>query len=309
MGKIKLKTPGHGPIAQRVIRDLKKHTNRKILDLQAYRQTRQDASDSEKRNISEAEMADLDPLHAAYAYAQNKLAALIEQLSALPALSPLIKPYFDAEDVYLPSGPPMSPLTQSYFSCWGFFDLCAGLKKETLATVVIDVGKALKIDSELITIFDTMQRSRMGIYRNDGADGSLVRLTEFITGQSVTAIVPAGYQGETGEIWFTRVMPPPVSDIGAGYSLVFLTPYILVGVWSGNAATSPVGQWEAFLERTLPKTGVKETVGAYEKLMKYGLSKNYWNEFIMDGFLSSKPEAIALAGVPDVRSSLPHAND
>lgn len=59
MGKIKLKTPGRGPIAQRVIRDLKKHTNRKVLDLQAYRQARQDAADSERRNISEAEMAEV----------------------------------------------------------------------------------------------------------------------------------------------------------------------------------------------------------------------------------------------------------
>jgi hypothetical protein len=48
-------------------------------------------------------------------------------------------------------------------------------------------------------------------------------------------------------------------------------------------------------------------VPAYEKLMKYGLALNYWNEYIMDSFLTSQPEMIALAGYPDVRANLPHA--
>lgn len=35
----------------------------------------------------------------------------------------------NAEEHYLPSGPPMSPLTPSFFTCWAFFDACvAGLR-------------------------------------------------------------------------------------------------------------------------------------------------------------------------------------
>jgi hypothetical protein len=70
-----------------------------------------------------------------------------------------------------------------------------------------------------------------------------------------------------------------------------------------------VAQWEAFFEWTLPKTGIKAPVPAYEKLMKYGLARNYWNEFIFDSYVSSRAEMIMLARYPDVRASLPHAID
>ena len=41
--------------------------------------------------------------------------------------------------------------------------------------------------------------------------------------------------------------------------------------------------------------------------MKYGLARNYWNEYIMDSFVTSQAEMIMLAGYPDLRTSLPHA--
>ena len=173
--------------------------------------------------------------------------------------------------------------------------------------MAIDVGKAMDLDPVLIDLFDIMQRSRMGIYRHEGVKNGLVCLTEFITNQSLNAIVPAGYSGESGEIWFTRLLPEPFSDQGSGYSLVFITPYILGELNGSRYTTGPVAQWEAFFERTLPKTGIKAPVPAYEKLMKYGLALNYWNEYIMDSFLTSQPEMIALAGYPDVRANLPHA--
>ena len=309
MGKIKGKVPGRGPIAQKVIKALKKHSNQKIYDLEVYRNAKQSAAELEKSIISEKEMAGLDPLHAVYAHAQNKLSVMIEQLAELPALSRLADAYGDAQDHYLPSGPPMSPLTQSYFFCWGFFDLCLGLKKESLTTVAIDVGKAIDLDQALITLLDIMQRSRMGIYRHEGVKDGLVCLTEFVSNHSVRAIVPAGYLGQSGEVWFTRLLPEPFPDLASGYSLVFITPYILGELTGNQYTTGPVSQWEAFFERTLPKTGIKDPVGAYEKMMKYGLNRNYWNEYITDGFLTSRAEMIMLAGLPDERSSLPHALD
>ena len=111
----------------------------------------------------------------------------------------------------------MSPLTGSYFICWGFFDLCFGLKQESLTTVAIDAGKAIDLDPGLISLFDIMQRSRMGIYRHEGVKDGRVCLAEFITHPSVKAIVPTGYLGESGEIWFARLLPEPFPDRGRGY--------------------------------------------------------------------------------------------
>ena len=44
------------------------------------------------------------------------------------------------EDDYLPDGPPMSPLTRSYFTSWAFFDHRIGKTTDTLASCLIDAN-------------------------------------------------------------------------------------------------------------------------------------------------------------------------
>ena len=75
----------------------------------------------------------MDPLHAVYAYAQNKLSAIVEDVAQLPMCAELAEAYSAAEEEYLPSGPPMSPLTRSHFFCWAVFDSHVGKQTETLA--------------------------------------------------------------------------------------------------------------------------------------------------------------------------------
>ena len=90
-----------GPISKKVIDGLQKAKNRKII------------------NFSE--------IKAANAYAQD----LDKTVVSKDNLSKLTDSLSKADDIYLPSYPPKSPHTQSYFTCWGFFDLCAGIKKES----------------------------------------------------------------------------------------------------------------------------------------------------------------------------------
>jgi len=104
-----------------------------------------------------------NPLHAVYIYGQNKASIFVEQLSGLPALAKLADILSQAEEIYMPSFPPKSPVTTSYFSYWGFFDLCVGIKKESFGTVIIDLLKYLKADPGLIKIVEFMQSARMGI--------------------------------------------------------------------------------------------------------------------------------------------------
>ena len=66
-----------------------------------------------------------------------------------------------ADDDYMPSGPPMSPLTKSFFTCWAFFDACVGLAEETFGTTAMAVGSALGMHSELVRVIGLMQDSRM----------------------------------------------------------------------------------------------------------------------------------------------------
>jgi hypothetical protein len=69
-----------------------------------------------------------------YVAVQNQVSVMGEQLIVLPELARLSKILADAEDIYLPSGPPMSPLTSSHFFFWSTFDAAVGTHKETLGT-------------------------------------------------------------------------------------------------------------------------------------------------------------------------------
>jgi hypothetical protein len=41
--------------------------------------------------------------------------------------------------------------------------------------------------------------------------------------------------------------------------------------------------------------------------MKYGLSLNYWNEYILEAYASAETSAIFLRGLPDIDLSRPHS--
>ena len=129
MGKLKRKNSGYSPISRKVLSGLRKEINRKVIDISELKNAKIHAENLEKSVITEKELSELDPLHGFYAYGQNKISVFVEQIAELPALSKLTNAYADTEDIYMPSGPPMSPLTKSYFLCWGFLIFAWGLKK------------------------------------------------------------------------------------------------------------------------------------------------------------------------------------
>lgn len=305
----KNKSSARGPIARKVIKASNYHFKNKIINLSDWRESKIIAEEYQKSVISENNLEQYDPLHAVYMYAQNQLSLLIEQITALPMLKKLSEAYEKAEEDYLPSYPPMSPLTKSYFFCWGAFDLSTGgAKKETIASVVIDFCKSQNTDEGLLSLFETMLASRMGVYKHEGSDGEYVFLKELVTNKEIKVISTSGYSGLVGEIWFVRVLPPPFGDINIDYSVVFTTPYILGEIAHGGSFNPSVEKnWLSFFERNIFKMKVRDRKEAYENLMKYGLSKNYWNEYIFLAYRNHTDNMILLEGFPDVNSSLPHA--
>jgi hypothetical protein len=67
--------------------------------------------------VTEEQLAGCHPAYAAYVYAQNQVSVMSEQLTGLKEMAPFAHIVSEAEDLYLPSAPPMSPLTTSYFTC------------------------------------------------------------------------------------------------------------------------------------------------------------------------------------------------
>lgn len=320
MIKIEHGSQGRGPVSQKVLSAIGKARGRKVINLSQFKEARLDAERLDKTIITDKEMAALDPVHAVYAYAQNKMSVLVEQLGELPELSKHADSYAAAREEYMPSFPPVSPLTTSYFTCWGFFDLAMGIKRETFGTVIINVCRTLGVDKSLITMFELLQESRMGFYVHEGVSGKFVSLREIMTGRRMRAISPSGYMGEAGQKWYVRVLPEPFPELGYGYGVVFTTPYVTVEMAGRNRFPhSTEKKWIEFFERNLPKTNMKDPIAAYELFMKYGPGRqhakyrrpgmHYWNEYVFEGYVNHRDDMIILAGYPDIPLSRPHSKE
>ncbi len=238
----------------------------------------------------------LDPLHAAYVAVQNLTSVFAERVSEFPEFEPYYQVALHAQDTYLPGGPPMSPLTGSYFTAWAFFDLRFGPDDETIGTCLLDVGGPLGIGSEVIEMIRLMSETRMGVYEHAGARGGRCLLRELITDDEFECYVPAGYPGKAGELWYVRLCPPvePVA-----HHVAFTTPYVLTGFGKPD--------WTAYLSKSLIGLAAPEKRRRLYDFVKYGREPDSWNEFVFKAYHHHRSDAIFLAGLPDVPGSLPHA--
>lgn len=286
------------PIADKLLRALAKQSRSKVVDLSALAAGRKGAEDLHKSIANEETLADLQPAHAAYVHAQNVVSVLVEQLTALPEMRRFAKLIGEAENLYMPSGPPMSPLTASYVRCWALFDACVGLREEALGSVGIAVASTFGMHREVVRLIGLLQQSRMGIFVHQGVDHGALVLRELVTGRMVRAICPAGYLGRAGELWYARVLPPPFPGLGSE-QVVFTTPYVLLHAKEID--------WQAYFRRTLPDTAQEARVAACERHMKFGPSRSYWNEFVFEAYHDYRSDLVYRTGVPDIPESLPYS--
>jgi hypothetical protein len=117
-----------------------------------------------------------DPCHALYIFAQNFASILGEQLSEMKETRQFVKIVGGAEDEYQPGGPPLSPLTISYFTMWALFDVLFGQSHETIGTCILRIGQLIEMPPWLLDAISHMHRSAMGVHVHCGAEGRLVRL-------------------------------------------------------------------------------------------------------------------------------------
>ena len=285
------------PIAEKLVAKMKREMRGKAGSLKEVIAGRAAAEELQRTVVTKEGLAGFHPAHAAYIYAQNQVSVMSEQLTALDEMAPFVDIVSKTEDLYMPSGPPMSPLTTSYFTCWAFFDACVGPANETIGTTILELGAAFGMHAELLRLMRLMQDSRMGLYAHEGTEGSLVVLREIVTGAVCRAISPAGYRGRRGELWYARVLPPPIPR--GSEHVVFTTPYIVL--------QPGLCDWQAYFRRTLPEAPQQARLDAYERHMKYGPTRAYWNDFVFEAYVNYRTEVIYLTGVPDVPESRPHA--
>lgn len=240
----------------------------------------------------------LDPVHAAYAYIQQITARFAEGVSQFPEMKEWSHVIEKLEEEYMPLGPPMSPLTHSYFTTWFLYDFRLGGKGDTLAECQIEANDIVWMNPDQLDALKKQAASRMGVYEHIGMDGPYVRLRELITGEEFACHVPSGYQGRKGELWYVRLLPPLMPEL-ATFHIAFTTPYILIHTKAAD--------WRDYLKRSLVLCPAKDERESLHRLMKYGPDQNYWHEFVFKAYHHHQHDAVFLAGIPDLKDTLPHA--
>ncbi|HWA71086.1 MAG TPA: hypothetical protein VG937_02060 [Polyangiaceae bacterium] len=286
-------------IAERIIEYLKSVKGSRVVDLGVFRQAREAILEQQAKATEGLE--ELHPFHAVATHVVGTVTHAANQIGQLSELSKLMDRIETAEEDYGPSGPPMSPITRSYFLYWTLFDLGIGLKNETLGSCVAAVSKAMGADQGYVEFVEHLCRTRPGIYLCEGRDGDAFILRELVTGREHSTIVTSDYQADVGDLLLLRLLPPIPPHFRQALALT--TPYRIV-------RPGPVA-WQAYFDRTLPApTAATTRVSAYEALMKRGTAPRgarYWTEYIFEAYVNHQTEVIFLEGLPDVDESRPHS--
>ena len=288
---------GGTPIGDKLVAKMKRYAHREVVKLKEVIAGRAMAEELQRSVVTKEALAGYHPAHAVYVYAQNQMSVMSQQLTALREMAPFADLVEKAEEQYMPGGPPMSPLTSSYFTCWAFFDACVGSADETIGSTAIAAGAAFGMPPDLVRVFRLMQESRMGVYVHEGVQGGLAMLRDLGSDAVCGAIVPAGYRGQKGEIWFVRVLPPPLP--GGSEHVVFTTPYVVL---------SPgLAEWPAYFRRNLPDAPAQHRLDALHRHMKFGPTRNYWNDYVLEAYVNHRSDVVYLAGLPDRPETRPHS--
>lgn len=290
-----------GSVADKIARKVASQIRSNVIDLSEFRASRERAVEA---GLDGSRFKDLveqgyDPAFAFYAQGLTLVSMFAEAISAMPEAKAYAKAVAKAEAEYVPEGPPISPLTASYFNMWAFFDLQFGASRETMGTCILRVAETTGMPAWIADIVRPMQESRMGFYVHMGMDGPLVLLKDIVTRQVRRCHSATGYAGEPGQLWYTRLLPPPLPDID--HHVVVTTPYVVLD-GTEQRLLDYIGREVA----RMTAAGGRKAVDA-ETLLKVGPTANHWNEYIFLAYVNHQPDAIFLAGVPDIRESLPQA--
>jgi hypothetical protein len=238
-----------------------------------------------------------DPVHALYVNTQNILSFFAEQISEFPELKPFCVKAAKAEDIYVPSGPPMSPLTSSYYGYWLLSDMVFGPDKETIIDCFLGVATDIKIDEMHQKAVLALKNSRMGIYEHMGAENQKIILKELVSEKTYHCVSSSGYKGSKGELWYVRLLPDPSNMVD--YGIIVTTPYVVYGQSSKD--------WEAFFARNniiASQLGYQNRLHAF---MKFGPELHYWHEYVFLAYSRHTADAVYVTGIPDLKETLPHA--
>jgi len=289
-------------IATKIAKKLQNYdTDHVLMELPEYRELR-DILFNKLRSLSIANDIEIskpanNEQYLIYVAAHNLLTFVIEIMSGgLPGFEKHNEIIEDAMEDYMPSYPPMSPITKSFFSTWVSLDLRVGKDKESFTSCVIDLHRQLGIDINFYNLCKLMNKSRLGVYKVIAKVNNEILLEELFTGKRYLCFNPNQGGLIKGMLCLIRLLAPMNEKFD--HYIIMETPYVLV---------SPQAEWEAFFKRTIKGVrGTQMTEANYEEFMKNGLSPLYWIEYVFQGYANHTDLVIYLKGVPDIGISRPY---
>ncbi len=235
-----------------------------------------------------------DPSFHAYAAAVNVANEFAGQALGFPDLIPFNSQLADIQEEYMPSYPPMSPITSAFFAGWVVLDARDTSTGMTLGELFVrylqHVGRFDYVQKAMAALNDSF----CSFYEVMDVGTQGLTLWDTAAKQEVRCRCSSGYPGRTGEIWYVRVLPPFVERLGR--SVTMSTPYVF--------RDSPRSTWEDFFQRHLSSGSAAGR--PLRDYLKNGKSLGYWLEFLSQAFANYTGNMILVEGVPDDPGSLPH---
>jgi hypothetical protein len=135
-----------GPIATKLARDLRRTARKPVVDLAAIRDLQQ-----VRLGIARAaeEASQLPPNHHAWMRVFHVLGNIAQLALGSSALRKLADRVDAADSEYMPGGPPQSPILDSFFMSWWMADLTVGPVRESMCSVLADVGPMLGMPADV----------------------------------------------------------------------------------------------------------------------------------------------------------------
>lgn len=237
-----------------------------------------------------------DPGFHAYAAALNVANEFAAQALEIPELVPFNNQIVNLQEQYMPSYPPMSPVTSAFFAGWMVLDARDSFTGLTLGEVFVHylqhTGKMEYLRSAMVAL----NESCCSFYEVADVDVQGIKLWDIASKQEVQCWNSSGYSDRGGEIWYVRLLPPFVA--GSSRSVTMSTPYVFR---DSNRQT-----WEDFFARyQASEFGAGHSLREY---LKCGKSLGYWLEFVFQAFEGYTGNMILVTGVPDNPASLPHSH-
>ncbi len=222
------------------------------------------------------------------------------------------------EEEYMPGGPPMSPVYDSYLIQHLLAEVPVGIANETPYSVLT---RMLARDPQRRAFHELaacLAASHLDLYQVHAAKGLNAELENARTGERFEAHLTGAFL-RSGDRVLARVMK------FGDHSYICDSPYLL---------DAPINDWIAYLERATSPTEAAakpEPSASKSKLtskqkaklkakqraaspaqdvvrhLKFGESERFWLDYVMDAYLGERNGIVYLAGVPDRPELLPHS--